>query len=61
MPSIEVTCLECGAVNSVNQNMAGRRVRCPGCDTAVDVPQFDPDQAVDDQSDDNENGGGDRQ
>lgn len=37
--SIEVTCIECGAVHSVNNRLAGRRVRCPKCDTAVHVPE----------------------
>ena len=39
--SIPVTCPECGAINKVNDSMAGRRVRCPQCDTAVHVPEFE--------------------
>ena len=37
--SIEVTCIQCGASHQVNLNMAGRRVRCPACDTVVHVPE----------------------
>ena len=33
--SIEVTCIECGASHHVNNRLAGRRVRCPSCDTVV--------------------------
>jgi biopolymer transport protein ExbD len=42
--SIPVTCPQCGAINKVNRSLAGRRVRCPKCDTAVHVPEleFDP-------------------
>jgi biopolymer transport protein ExbD/DNA-directed RNA polymerase subunit RPC12/RpoP len=39
--SIEVKCLECGATHSVNDRLAGRRVRCPKCETAVHVPERD--------------------
>ena len=39
--SIEVICVQCGASHRVNRNMAGRRVRCPQCDTAVHVPEHD--------------------
>ena len=39
--SIPVTCPECGAINKVNDSLAGRRVRCPQCDTAVHVPEWD--------------------
>ena len=42
--SIPVTCPECGAINKVNDSLAGRRVRCPQCDTAVHVPEWDMDQ-----------------
>lgn len=49
--SIEVTCIECGASHSVNQNMAGRRVRCPECDTVVHVPELDPDAIGEEDSD----------
>ncbi len=37
--SIEVTCVQCGASHHVNNRLAGRRVRCPSCDTAVHVPE----------------------
>ncbi|MCC9599348.1 biopolymer transporter ExbD [Stieleria sp. JC731] len=37
--SIPVTCPQCGAINKVNDSLAGRRVRCPECDTAVHVPE----------------------
>ena len=37
--SIEVTCLECGSSHLVNDRMAGRRVRCPSCDSTVEVPE----------------------
>ncbi len=36
--SIQLTCIECGTDHSVNENMAGRRIRCPQCDTVVHVP-----------------------
>ncbi|MDM4015353.1 biopolymer transporter ExbD [Roseiconus lacunae] len=39
--SIPVTCPQCGAINKVNDSLAGRRVRCPECDTAVHVPESD--------------------
>lgn len=42
--SIPVTCPQCGATNKVNESLAGRRVRCPECDTAVHVPEWDMDQ-----------------
>lgn len=41
--SIEVTCLECGSSHHVNNRLAGRRVRCPNCETAVHVPELDVD------------------
>ena len=37
--SIEVSCLECGASHHVNDRLAGRSVRCPGCDAVVAVPE----------------------
>ena len=43
--SIPVTCPQCGATNKVNDSLAGRRVRCPQCDTAVHVPEADLDAA----------------
>lgn len=42
--SIPVTCPQCGATNKVNDSLAGRRVRCPECDTAVHVPEGDLNQ-----------------
>ncbi len=39
--SIEVTCLECGSSHHVNNRLAGRRVRCPNCETAVHVPELE--------------------
>ncbi|MEL6105449.1 MAG: biopolymer transporter ExbD [Planctomycetota bacterium] len=39
--SISVNCPQCGAINQVNDSLAGRRVRCPQCDTAVHVPELD--------------------
>lgn len=37
--SIEVICIQCGTSHLVNDRMAGRRVRCPSCETAVHVPE----------------------
>ncbi|MCG8650061.1 MAG: biopolymer transporter ExbD [Pirellulales bacterium] len=39
--SIELTCLQCGTVHHVNDRLAGRRVRCPQCETVVHVPEKD--------------------
>lgn len=39
--SIEVECLQCGTTHRVNDRLAGRRVRCPKCETAVHVPELD--------------------
>ncbi|TWU51008.1 Biopolymer transport protein ExbD/TolR [Rubripirellula tenax] len=36
---IEVVCSQCNASHHVNDRMAGRRVRCPSCDTVVHVPE----------------------
>ncbi len=44
--SIDVTCIDCGVSHKVNENMAGRRVRCPECDTVVDVPKVEPVQSA---------------
>lgn len=44
--SIQVTCVQCGTSHQVNNRLAGRRVRCPNCDTAVHVPELDADQPV---------------
>ena len=41
--SIEVTCFQGGASHHVNNRLAGRRVRCPSCDTAVHVPELEVD------------------
>ncbi|MGB7345375.1 MAG: biopolymer transporter ExbD [Pirellulaceae bacterium] len=38
--SIQITCLQCGETHKVNDRLAGRRVRCPGCDTAIHVPEL---------------------
>ncbi len=43
--AIEVTCIECGTSHRVNQRLAGRRVRCPKCDTVVHVPEAGPTSA----------------
>lgn len=61
--SIQVTCPQCGTINKVNQSLAGRRVRCPKCDTAVHVPEQDitmpPPLPIDAESSDvDANGGG---
>ena len=39
--SIKVTCVQCGTSLDVNDAMAGRRLRCPECDTAVHVPELE--------------------
>ena len=38
--SIQIQCLQCGASHQVNDRLAGRRVRCPECDTAIHVPEL---------------------
>ncbi len=50
--SIEVTCIQCGSSHLVNDRLAGRRVRCPNCDTAVHVPE--PEQPIASQQDEGE-------
>ena len=45
--SIEVTCVQCGSSHHVNNRLAGRRVRCPNCDTAVHVPELEVNLEVD--------------
>lgn len=40
--SIDVACDHCGARHKMNLNLAGRRVRCPDCDTLVQVPYAAP-------------------
>ena len=55
--SIKITCLQCGATRNVNDRLAGRRVRCPECDTAIHVPELsvEPEpvsvEPVDDETD----------
>jgi biopolymer transport protein ExbD len=38
--SIQVQCVQCGTSHQVNDRLAGRRVRCPECDTAIHVPEL---------------------
>ena len=38
--SIEITCVQCGTSHQINERLAGRRVRCPECDTAIHVPEL---------------------
>lgn len=47
--SIEVKCLQCGASHHVNNRLAGRRVRCPKCETAVHVPELEIDSGAQDR------------
>ena len=42
---IKITCIQCGASRRVNDRLAGRRVRCPECDSAVHVPELELDQS----------------
>jgi len=37
--SIEVTCEACGSTHQANSRLAGRQVRCPHCDSQVEVPE----------------------
>lgn len=39
--AIKVNCVQCGENLRVNDRLAGRRVRCPHCETAVHVPELD--------------------
>ena len=39
--SIQVKCVQCGASHQVNDRLAGRRVRCPECETAIHVPELE--------------------
>ena len=39
--SIQVQCVQCGASHQVNDRLAGRRVRCPECDTVIHVPELE--------------------
>jgi len=52
--SIELTCIECGTHHHVNRQMAGRRMRCPQCDTVNHVPELgeSADDSVDSHDDD---------
>jgi biopolymer transport protein ExbD len=43
---IQITCVQCGATRRVNDRLAGRRVRCPECDSAVHVPELEVDQTT---------------
>lgn len=36
--SIKIQCPLCGERTGVNERLAGRRTRCPGCDTEIAVP-----------------------
>ncbi len=36
--AIHVVCAHCGAEHNVNQRFAGKRVRCPQCESAVEIP-----------------------
>lgn len=52
--SIQVHCPQCNASHQVHDRMAGRHVRCPKCDTTVDVPAKSiatVDSTVDDDAD----------
>lgn len=44
--SIEITCIQCGTTHQINDRLAGRRVRCPSCDTAVHVPEAESIESV---------------
>ncbi len=37
--SIEIQCSKCGMQRQVNDRLSGRRVRCPECDAAIQVPE----------------------
>tara|TARA_R110002049_G_scaffold2750_10_gene22440 strand:- start:83072 stop:83812 length:741 start_codon:yes stop_codon:yes gene_type:complete len=52
--SIQVQCIQCGATHRVNDRLAGRRVRCPGCSTAIHIPE-----AVDDPAGSQDHADGD--
>lgn len=43
--SIQVSCIQCGSTLKVNDRLAGRRVRCPQCASAVHVPELDASEA----------------
>ncbi|MEE2934882.1 MAG: biopolymer transporter ExbD [Planctomycetota bacterium] len=43
---IQITCVQCGAKRRVNDRLAGRRVRCPECDSVVHVPELEVGQTA---------------
>ncbi|MGB0595094.1 MAG: biopolymer transporter ExbD [Rubripirellula sp.] len=43
---IQITCVQCGATRRVNDRLAGRRVRCPECDSVVHVPELEVGQTT---------------
>ncbi|TWU43933.1 colicin uptake protein TolR [Novipirellula aureliae] len=52
MSAIEVKCIQCGSLLRVNARLAGRRVRCSNCETAIHVPEADDAVIEVDSSDD---------
>ncbi|MGV3482991.1 MAG: biopolymer transporter ExbD [Planctomycetaceae bacterium] len=54
--SIEVKCPQCNTVHHVNDRMAGRRVRCPHCDSYVEVsiPEVLEGEVVESSADESE-------
>ncbi|TWU01475.1 biopolymer transporter ExbD [Neorhodopirellula pilleata] len=40
--SIQVQCEHCGAKRKVNERLAGRTIRCPGCEQALTIPKPAP-------------------
>ena len=38
--SIKLTCEHCGREGKVNERLAGRRVKCPGCEQPIVVPKL---------------------
>jgi len=36
--SIQIQCEHCGAKRKVNERLAGRTIRCPGCEQALTIP-----------------------
>jgi biopolymer transport protein ExbD len=44
--SIKIQCPKCGERTGVNERLAGRRTRCPGCDTEIAVPSLDEIEAA---------------
>jgi len=45
--SIEVSCPECEVTERVNDNLAGRRVRCRHCDAVIQVPEAEVADPID--------------